>query len=365
MNNDYSLIHVLKTLAKWKKQIFIVTGLVGLLSVVGSFLMPNYYTSSALVYAASPTLANPDPIGGAEKLFYTYGTGEDLDRLFSIANSSTIKSHIINKFNLAEHYDIDTSSLKGKAKLALHFDKLYTTTKTKFDALMISVEDTEPELARDMVREIRIKIDNVAQQLIKNSQYLTIQSLEEGIKNQLHNLSVYGDSLTMLKDKYKITESYGQAGAYSSMMTKTISELAENEAKVRAMEKFRVKRDSINKVKSIIAGLRSKITITDSLIKVFNEGVLPIRQLETSQNKGIAEISLEKERLKKLQSSYNKSFTTLHIVEKESVPFEKTRPKRMFIVLGLTMLAFVLSCLGVLLIEGTRDINWRDIYAGE
>lgn len=365
MNSDYSLIHVLKTLAKWKKHIFIVTGLVGLLSVAGSLLMPNYYTSSAIVYAASPTLANPDPIGGAEKLFYTYGTGEDLDRLFSIANSGTVKNYIISKFNLAEHYDIDTSSLKGKAKLALHFNKLYTTTKTKFDALMISVEDTDPNLARDMVREIRITIDDTAQRLVKESQYLTIQSLEEGIRNQMRSLSTYGDSLTMLKDKYNITESYGQAGAYSDMMTESISDLAGMEAKVKAMQKYKVDRDSINKVRAQVEGLKSKIAITDSLIKTFNEGVLPIRQLETSQNKGIAEISLEKERLKKLQSSYNKSFTTLHIVEKETTPFEKTRPKRMFIVLGLTMLAFILSCLGVLLIEGTKDINWREIYAGE
>ena len=365
MNNDYSLIHVLKILAKWKKQIFIITALVGLISVISSLLMPNYYTSSAIVYAASPTLANPDPIGGAEKLFYTYGTGEDLDRLFSIANSGSVKNYIIRKYNLAEHYDIDTSSLKGKAKLALHFSELYETTKTKFDALMISVEDTDPIMARDMVKDIRIKIDETAQKIVKESQYLTIQSLEGGIRNQLQNLSIYGDSLALLKDKYKITESYEQAAAYSSMMTEAVSALAEKEAKVSAMEKYRVPRDSINKEKAKVEGLKNKIVITDSLIKVFNEGVLPIRQLETSQNKGIAEISLERERLKKLQSSYNKSFTTLHIVEKEAVPFEKTRPKRMFIVLGLTMLAFILSCLCVLLVEGTKEINWREIYAGE
>lgn len=365
MNNDYSLIHVLKTLAKWKKQIFIVTGLVGLLSVISSLLMPDYYTSSALVYAASPTLANPDPIGGNEKLFYTYGTGEDLDRLFSIANSGTVKNYIIQKFNLADHYDIDTSSRKGKAKLALHFDKLYETTKTKFDALMISVEDTDPNMARDMVRDIRMMIDQTAQRIVKESQLLTIKSLEEGIRNQISTLTLYGDSLSLLKDKYKITDSKEQASSYATMTTENMSTLAENEAKLKEMVKYRLHRDTINKVRAVVAGLKSKIEITDSLIKVFNKGLLPVKQLETSQNKGIAEVSLERERLKKLQSSYNKSFTTLHIVEQETVPFEKSRPKRMFIVLGLTMMAFILSCLGVLLVEGTKDINWREIYAGE
>lgn len=365
MNNDYSLTHVLKTLAKWKKQIFIVTGLVAIISVAGSLLMPNYYISSAIVYAASPTLANPDPIGGTEKLYYTYGTQEDLDRLFSIANSTPVKSAIINKYNLAEHYDIDTSSLKGKAKLALHFNKLYKTTKTKFDALMISVEDTDPKLARDMVKSIRMRIDEVAQQLVKQSQLLTIQSLEGGIKNQMENLAIYGDSLTFLKDKYKITESYRQASSYATIATESQSKLAENEAKLAIMIRYNIKRDSINKVRAEVAGLKNKIAVTDSVIKVFNRGVMPLRQLETAQNKSIAEVSLELERLKKLKASYNKSFATLHIVEKESIPFEKSRPKRMFIVLGLTMLAFILSCLGVLLVEGTKEIDWREIYAGK
>jgi len=365
MNNDYSLIHVLKTLARWKKQIFLVTGIVALLSVIGSFMMPNHYISSAIVYSASPTLANPDPIGGVEKLFYTYGTQEDLDRLFSIANSGTLKNYIVDKFNLAEHYDIDTSSIKGKAKLALKFSEQYKTTKTKFDALMISVEDTDPVLARDMVTAIRTRIEEVAQKLIKESQWLTIQSMEEGIKNQKANLITYGDSLTALKEKYKITESYEQASSFAVLATENQSNLAGQEAKLATMVKFRVKRDSINKVKALIAGLKSKIAVTDSMIKVFNRGVLPVRQLETSQNKGIAEVSLEIERLKKLKASYNKSFTTLHLVEKETIPFEKSRPKRMFIVIGLTMLAFILSCLGVLLIEGTKEINWREIYAGK
>jgi len=365
MNNDYSLIHVLKTLAKWKKQIFIVSAIVGIISVIGSLLMPDYYTSSAIVYAASPTLANPDPIGGNEKLFYTYGTGEDLDRLFSIANSGTVKNHIIQKFNLAEHYDIDTSSIKGKAKLALHFDKLYETTKTKFDALMISIEDIDPEMARNMVREVRIMIDQTAQRIVKESQLLTIESLEEGIRNQMSILKLYGDSLSLLKDKYKITDSKEQASNYAIMTTENMSTLAENEAKLKEMIKYKLHRDTINKIRAVVAGLKSKIEITDSLIKVFNKGFLPVKQLETTQNKGIAEVSLERERLKKLQASYNKSFTTLHIVEKETVPFEKSRPKRMFIVLGLTMMAFILSCLGVLLIEGTREINWREIYASE
>ena len=158
MSDEYSLIHVVKVLARWKKHILIATTAVAVLSIIGSLLKPNYYKSTTVVYAASPTLANPDPIGGGEKLYYIYGTGEDLDRLFSLANSGEVKNYLINRFDLASHYDIDTTSAKGKAKLFTKFNKLYETKKTKYDGLQLSIEDTDPTRARDMVTAAREKI---------------------------------------------------------------------------------------------------------------------------------------------------------------------------------------------------------------
>lgn len=365
MNNDYSLIHVLKILARWKKHIFIATCVVALLSVIGSLMKPDYYKSTAIVYAASPTLANPDPIGGGEKLYYIYGTGEDLDRLFSIANSSDVKTYLIKKFGLAGHYGVDTSSSKGKAKLLTKFNKLYETTKTKYDGLELSIEDTDPVKARDMVTAAREKIEEIAQVIIKESQFMLLDALKESIVNQEKFLKINGDSLTILKDKYQIYDSYAQAKAFAEMSTSNETNLAGMKAQVKAMQKFRLDRDTINKVLSKIEGLKSKIIKTDSIIKSFNEGVLTVRLMEVEQNKGVDEVALEKERVKKLTASYNKSFAALHILERESIPNEKSRPKRSFIVIGFTMLAFVLSCLAVLLIEGTKDINWREIYAGK
>jgi capsule polysaccharide export protein KpsE/RkpR len=365
MNKDYNLIHVLKILARWKKHIFIATGIVAILSVIGSLLKPDYYKSTSIVYAASPTLANPDPIGGGEKLYYIYGTGEDLDRLFSIANSGEVKSYIINKFDLASHYGIDTSSAKGKAKLNAKFSSLYETIKTKYDGLELSIEDTDPVKARDMVGAARMKIEEIAQKIIKESQYMLLEALKESIENQEAFLKHNGDSLTILKDKYQIYDSYAQAKAFAEMTTSNETNLAGMQAQLSAMKKFKLDRDTINKVSSKIEGLKSKISKTDSIIRSFNEGVLTVRLMEVEQNKGVEEIALEKERLKKLTASYNKSFAGLHILEKENIPNEKSRPKRSLIVIGFSLLTFVLSCLIVLLIEGTKDINWREIYAGK
>lgn len=364
MNNDYSLISILKTLFRWKKHIIIATVLVAIASVIGSLMMDNYYRSSAIVYAASPTLAKPDPIGGIEKNYYTYGTGEDLDRLIAISNSGAIKNFIISKYNLAEYYDVDTSSLKGKAQLIEKFDKHYETTKTKLDALEIAVEDTDPVMARDMTRDARLEIESIAQNIIKESQLKTINALKESIKIKDKEINEKGAILTSLKNKYGIYDSYSQAEAIASQKTKVDSDLAGKRAQLQVMKKLNVKIDSINKVRAIVAGLSQKKMRIDSTVSLFNEGVLQVRLLEVEQNKSVQEISLEKERLKKIESTYGQSFPSIHTIEVESVPFKKVRPRRSIIVLGLTMLAFVMSCLGVLLIESTKDFDWREIYNG-
>ena len=216
-----------------------------------------------------------------------------------------------------------------------------------------------------MVTAARIKIEDIAQKIIKESQAMLLDALEGGITSQEGILKIKGDSLTKLKDRYRIYDSYAQAKAFAEMTTSNETNLAGLTAQVEAMKTFRLPRDSINKVRAKIEGLKSKISKTDSIIKSFNQGVLTVRLMEVEQNKGVDEVALQKERVKKLNASYNKSFAAVHILEKEDIPMEKSRPRRSIIVLGLTFLAFVLSSLTVLLIEGTKNINWREIYDGE
>ncbi|MEE9437871.1 MAG: hypothetical protein V3V14_02655 [Saprospiraceae bacterium] len=366
MSDDYSLIHVLSTLARWKKQIFIATGLVAAMSVIGSLMMPTYYQSTTLLYAASPTLANPDLVGGIEKTYKIYGSGEDLDRLFSIANSAEVKHHLINKYNLAKHYDINVSNPKGKAKLARKISKLYETTKTKFDGLLLSIEDTDRNQARDMVKSAREFIENKAQNIIKESQANQLSALADGIKVKESQLKITGDTLTKLKNKYGIYESYAQAKAFAELATNTESNLIGKESMLNELKKYaNVPIDSINKLKAKIAGVKSMKIGLENRIKLFNEGVLSVRQIEVGQTQMVEELALAKERYKNLKSSYDKSFTSIHIVEKETIPNEKSRPKRSIIVIGLSLLAFVLSCLVALLIQSAKTINWREVYAGK
>ncbi|MEO1711796.1 MAG: hypothetical protein AAFU60_00475, partial [Bacteroidota bacterium] len=81
MENQNSLLGVIETLYKWRKQILITTLIAAVGSSVIVLLVPVYYKSTTIFYAASPDLAAPEPLFGKtnESMEY-YGDDEDIAR---------------------------------------------------------------------------------------------------------------------------------------------------------------------------------------------------------------------------------------------------------------------------------------------
>ena len=364
MSKDFSLFDVLKVLGRWKKHIIRTTIAVFILSIIGTLLMPNWYQSTATFYAAHPDLAKPEAVGGGDMPKFIYGTSDDLDRLFSLANSSEIKNSLIRKFNLYERYDIDSTSTKGPAKMAKILDKLYKTTRTKYDAMSLSMEDKDPTVAKDIVQAAREMLSEKTQQLVKRTQLKTLQSDAANIQTQEASLKAINDSLLFIKTKYGVFDSKTQGEVFAQMLTETASTLEQKKSQLESMKSLGLRRDSIRKVQAVIAGLESKKVSLSKSAEDYNKGILIVLGLEQAQRRMTDEVSLEKERYKKLKTSYENPFTALHIVEAESVPVEKSRPKRSIYVLGLTFLAFLLSCLGALLVDSVKEVNWQEIYNG-
>lgn len=363
MENDYNLLGILKMLSKWKKHIIIATILTAIATAAVSLMLPNYYMSNTVFYAANPLLANPTPLGGENITASIYGSDDDLDRIFTIANSNIIYDHLIKKFNLAEHYDIDDSTPKGQTKVYEKLNKLYNTTKTKYSALDLAVEDTDPKMARDIVHEARVKIDAVAQELIKSSHHKTIITKQEAVKNYQTALNTVIDTIKKVKREFQIFDPATQGAIYAEEVTTTETSLGQKSAQLRLMKQLGAPQDSINKVKAVIAGLDFKQGDLSEKVNRYNQGIYVLNQLEEEQKRINYELSLEKERLKKLQSVYGSDINSIHVVQEASVPTSKSRPRRSILVIALTGLAFVISSLLAIFIESTRHINWKEIYA--
>jgi len=361
MNSEFSLLDIISTLKKWKKQILYGTAIITLVSIVVSLFMPNYYKAETIFYAASPDLAEPIPIGDQNKNIRIYGDNNDLDRLFTIALSYEVIDFLVDSFDLYNHYDIDVTNAKASFKVKQKFQKNYQTIKTKYGALQLMVEDKDPVFAAKIANAAREKIGQIAQEIVKESQRKLLNNYESNLEVKQNLSDSLSSILLKLKSENNILDSRSQGDIYTSIITRTTADLEEAKAKFLYYKNNKLNKDSIDIYASRAMGYQSKLDKINEQMTVYAANVFPIRQIEQEQARIIDQISLDKERFKQLKASVNAPFTALHLVETAQIPVEKSRPKRSVWVILATILGFFMCCMAVFMIESYKDVDFKSL----
>ena len=323
--------------------------------------MDNFYQATTQFYAASPDLAKPEPVGIMSGDRDYYGEDEDIDRVLSLAESSQITSYLINKYNLYEHYDIDTSHIKAPFFVAKKLAKLYKVTRTKYGAIQLSLEDKERALCATMVNDARSKINELAQVLVKDGQKIQITRFEANIKSKEAEIKMLGDSLEKLRSQFDIYNPITQSEVLPELVAKAKSKLIRTETKLRLLGEANVPRDTLIYLESEVEGLRYEVDGLNQALVTFNKGMSPIQVLIEQHEESRRQIALDNERLKQLQAVYSSDFKAIYVIEAGVVPVVKSRPRRTILVLSAAIIAFVFSVLGALLLDAYREINWKEV----
>ena len=361
MQNEYSLIELLGFLNKWRKAILWTTLAAFVLSLIISLLLPVYYKASTVFFAASEDLSAPAPVGGFNRKEYIYGTDDDRDRLLSIAQSNAVKSHLVSTFDLYDVYDIDSNNYRGPHEMMEQLDKLFDIKKSPHGGIEITVEDTDPQRAADMANSARDKVSDLVQSMIKDSQKKLMDGYQEKIVERSQSIASVDDSLKTIRKRYNIFDSGEQGNAFAELLAETNASITEFQGKIQSAKEVGVPRDTIRKWTAQLAGFTSKKSQLLQDASEYNEGIIAIRQMEVQLSRSIDQLSVDRERYNQLLATYKAPFTAIHTVEPAYKPVYKSRPKKAIVVLGATIAAFLLSMLGVMVIELYRRIPWSKI----
>ncbi len=367
---DYSLLSIVKLLHMWRKPLVYVTIGVAVLSGVISLVVPVYYESTTLFYAASEDLFKPKKVFGyGDNDVEYFGTTSDILRILTVANSYELTSHLINTFALYKHYKVD--STKSKAAFIVHekLMKHYNIIRTKYDAIELTIEDRDPVIAAAMANSAREKINSIISNIVRGSQQKVIESYIKTISSKEEALTIIQDSLSNLQLKYGIFDPKAQTEYLSTLITSTETKLVSDNAKLESYKNSsrRVAQDSVAKLTANIAGLQSQLDLlygrdttmnSNYSMARFNKAKGSILVLDDSYRKATNTVNFDKELLKTLVSAYNLNVPALHIVETAQVPVVKSRPRRTLLVLSSTFAAFLFMTLGVLFIESYKHLDW-------
>ncbi len=371
MNNRDNLVSVLASIYQWRKAIrnMMIVTLLG--SIAATLLLDNYYKATTIFYAASPELSNPELIFGyTSQVTQYFGSDRDLDRIAEIANSSEIIDYMVKRFNLYDHYDIDSTTQKGKYKIRERFMGLYTAQKNKNDAIELSVEDTDPKMAAEMANAARDKINDIGQRLIKNSQATLLLTFDENMNRKKRELIQLGDSLRDLQAFYGIYNAGTQGEQIASQLSTAESEIIHGKARLEVLENNPlIPQDTIQYIKADLRAyemerrqLMSKDLNSDNLtLKQYNEGLPKISVLADLHYQARKQLSFDQERYNQIKAAYNTNIPAVQLLEAADVPLIKSRPKRTMLILAAMVAALFFSIIGVLIFDSYRDFDWSEI----
>lgn len=133
----------------------------------------------------------------------SYSSETPTEQLLQLYESSEVWNSVIEKFNLFNHYNIDSSQIGAKTKLIKELRDNVSIRKTSFESVEITVLDKNQKIARDIVLEFTQQVNLKARQLQreKSKEVLAIY------KNLVDDKKVQIDSLE--KAIKKISANYG------------------------------------------------------------------------------------------------------------------------------------------------------------
>ncbi len=363
MDKRDNLIDTFQTIYRWRKAIrnMCLLALVG--SIVFALLQDNYYKATTTFYPTSPQLSNPELMfGSSSAVTDYYGGDRELDRLLEIAGSSELADYLISHFNLYQHYGIDSTSKDGKYKVHEVFNGLYSFEKNKNDAVVVSMEDTDPQLAADIANAAREQINTMAQNLTKESQRRLLDAFNDNIKRKQAELIQLSDSMRTLQAHYGIYDPEAQGEQLSEQLTLAEAGITQNRARLDVLQNNPlIPRDTIEYIKADLRAAESQrkqlLANGDNLtIRRFNEGLPQVSILKDLHFQSRKQLSYDMERYNHIKAAYNTDIPALLVVERAEVPQIKSRPKRSVIVIASVVAAFLFTLLAALLAENYRGV---------
>ncbi|MFO8129504.1 MAG: hypothetical protein R6T99_06345 [Bacteroidales bacterium] len=172
-NSESNASGFLFFLYKWRKPLIIVI----ILSVAASwffsgplFIDPKY-RSKVILFPVSTNSISKVLISqstGIKDDILGFGEEEQAEQLLQLLNSNKIRDRVIQKFNLIDHYGIDTTSQHKMTKLIREYENNVTFRRTEYMAVEISVLDKNPVLAAKIANHISDILDSTKNQIQKN-----------------------------------------------------------------------------------------------------------------------------------------------------------------------------------------------------
>ncbi len=198
MNNYFDNTPLIQTIFKWKWHIVIITLVAAVLGAIfsGSKFITPLYKSDATVY---PTHIEE------------YSDETITEQMLQIMQSQEIMDSVVEKFGLLKHYKIDKSYKYWKTALIGEYRSNVSISRTPYDAVIIKVYDSDPEIACAMVYEIVNQYNRIIERITKNQRGEQARMFKSTLEDNEVFLDSLRERLNTIGTEYGIVDVQSQA----------------------------------------------------------------------------------------------------------------------------------------------------------
>ncbi len=346
-------------LFKWKKFIIVNLFLVGLIATLIAFLIPNQYKATATIMippqdqlglgGLTSLLGGKSSIVSAgSRLFGMTNTSEDI--LLGIINSRTALTTVINKYKLAEYYEIDDGNID---KVIKAFRSDISAEPNEYGMISFSIINKDPKKSAEIANYLVKLVDSINIELnvqrAKNIRFF----IEKRYLQNVAELKRAEDSLYQFQKKYGIV-------AVPEQLEVTVKAAAEIESELTKKElqsffilqgygenspQYQGIQAEISLLKKKVQELKNSPNLSASSNILFAFKDMPnialqylrtYREVEIQQS--ILEIVMPMYEQAKVEEQ--KSIPTIMIIDEAVAPEIKYSPKRTFIISAFLFLGF-------------------------
>jgi uncharacterized protein involved in exopolysaccharide biosynthesis len=328
-NTDFNSTNLLGFLYQNRKIILIVGLAAVVISSVVSLMMDEKFKSTVVLFPSttssiSKSLMAENPLSSKHDIMQ-FGEEEDAEQMLQILNSDEIRNKIVEKYDLMNHYKIDTASKYKYTALMKEFESNISFKRTEFMSVKIEVLDKDPQIAANIGNDIAAFVDTVKNRMQKERAMQGFKIIEQEFKSIQAEIKLKEDSANALRalgviDYTSQSEMFGEQYA--------IAVAKDNKAAMKALE---VKLEILAQYGGASIGLSEELELDRK----------QLRMIKTKFDE--AKVDAEQ------------NITHMFIVNRAVPAEKKSYPVRWLIVVVSTLSAMLASVLILVLLESINS----------
>lgn len=203
--NEYNSDNIFIILWNKRKTIIIASLSSVIIFSIISLLLENVYTSTCII---SPPKSNTIfymgfNVANNNTSVSTFGDEDHTEQMMEVLNSSELRDIIVNKYNLYNHYSIDANEKESLDKLITAYSSSIALSKSKFNAVKISVSDRSPDTAAFIANDISSYYDTLVNKMIKERAIVAYNNVSNYRNQTQKEIQILIDSAKSLSGQTK------------------------------------------------------------------------------------------------------------------------------------------------------------------